>query len=73
MFALPEHVIIAGIEPSNSLLITLMIRNEHIKYIKRAAERKDCISEWIHFGVDTITIEGKEYSLTGNLDYILDL
>ena len=66
MFVPPEHVVIAGIEPSNSLLITLMIQTEHVRYLKKAAEGKDCIREWVHFGVDFITIGGEDYFLTGN-------
>ena len=58
---------IAGIEPSNSMLITLMIQTKHVLYLKRAAEDTQSIKEWVHFGVDFIKIEGKEYFLKGKI------
>ena len=61
---------IAGIEPSSSLLITLMIQTDHVQYIKRAAESKKCIHEWTNFGVDFITIDGKQFFLTGKLFFV---
>lgn len=65
MFVKPELVVIAGIMPSSSILITLMIPETFVKYLRQGIENSDCINEWTYFGVDYIRIDSIEYRLTG--------
>lgn len=63
MFVKPELVVIAGIEPSSSILITLMIPDAFVEYMRQGAEKSECIKEWTYFGVDYIQIENTKYSI----------
>ena len=69
MFVKPELVVIAGIEPSSSILITLMIPDAFVEYMRQGAEKSECIKEWTYFGVDYIQIENTKYSIPGKAHF----
>lgn len=65
LFVPPEYVIIAGIEPSSSLIITFMIPVRFVKYLEAAIEKRTPAKELTDFGIDMIQLNDQTVNLHG--------
>lgn len=65
MIVPPEYVIIAGIEPSSSLLITFMIPERFIKFLEAALNQEPAIKELTYLGIDIVRIGDKVVNIHG--------
>lgn len=63
MFVEPSRVFITGIEPSSSLLITIIVPESFVGYLRRSITEPQCIKEWTSLGVDYILIDNRKYSV----------
>ena len=70
MIVPPEFVVIAGIEPSSSLLITFMIPERFIKYLEAALNKKPVVKELTHMGIDIVRIGDKAVNIYGRYCFI---
>ena len=71
LFVPPQNVIIAGIEPSSSLLITILIPDTYADILKWILEhRKEMLLRPLaDLYVDIIILDEKQYSLKGGSYY----
>ena len=60
-----QFVTIAGIEPSTSLLVTLMVPSRFIAYLKMALKKTESMETLSNQGVDIVTIDENIYNLRG--------
>lgn len=65
MMVPPEFVIIAGIEPSSSLIITLMIPARFVQYLEAASKKKMVAKELTKLGIDIVRINNTSINLHG--------
>lgn len=65
LFVPPEYVIIAGIEPSSSLIITFMIPVRFVKYLESAIEKRTPAKELTDLGIDMLRLNSKTVNLHG--------
>lgn len=71
LFVPPEYVIIAGIEPSSSLIITFMIPVRFVKYLEAAIEKRTPAKELTDFGIDMIQLNDKTVNLHGRYNSLV--
>jgi hypothetical protein len=64
LFIPAQFVIIAGVEPSSSLLITLMIPEKYATILEGLLEDHFCTSDMKELGIDYVEID-KMYSVEG--------
>ena len=65
-----QFVTIAGIEPSTSLLVTLMVPSKFVAYLEMAMTKEDPIATFTNLGVDMVSINDKIYNLHGKFHYL---
>lgn len=61
----PADLLIAGVEPSSSLLITVMIPEDYADMMERMLQRKDEFPELQEIGIDYIKIGDQTFNITG--------
>ena len=66
-----EFVVIAGIEPSSSLLITIMVPERFIKYFEAALHKEPAVLELTHQGIDIVRIDERVVNIHGM--YLYDI
>jgi len=66
-----RFVCIVGVEPSSSLLITIMIPEEYAELMLEMLLRGDAFPELQEDGVDLIVIDGARFNITGTFKMIL--
>lgn len=67
LFVPQQFVIIRGIEPSSSLLVTLMIPEMYVEILRDLLENGEKFSELCDIGVDTVEVDGEgPFDLTGS-------
>ena len=60
LFVPPQFVFVAGIEPSSSLVITLMIPELYVLMLREMLEAGDVLTALSGTGVDVIDIDGEK-------------
>ena len=60
-----QFVTIAGIEPTGSLLVTLMVPSRFVAYLEMALTKTDPVRKLTNIGVDIVSIDETVYSLHG--------
>ena len=65
MGLLPEHIFIPGIELCDSFIVTIMISEEHIDYLKTAVKDNRCQNDLASIGVDKIWTESETWDIAG--------
>lgn len=65
MIVPPECVIIAGIEPSSSILVTLMVPEMFITYFEAALSKDVAVKELTDLGIDIIRMGDKVVNIHG--------
>ena len=65
MLVPPEYVTVAGIEPSTSLIITLMVPQRFIKYLETAITKKGPVKDLTNLGIDMIRTDSMTTNLYG--------
>ncbi|XP_052810414.1 uncharacterized protein LOC128238489 isoform X2 [Mya arenaria] len=68
LFIPPEYVLIAGVQPSSSLLIALMIPESYVELFQMMLERDDEFLALQRLGVDVVEVGRKSYNLKGIAD-----
>ncbi|KAH3725057.1 uncharacterized protein LOC127853677 [Dreissena polymorpha] len=61
----PEFVLIAGIEPSSSLLLTLMIPDDHVEVLVEMLRKKETFPAFALHRIDKIEVNGEVFAVTG--------
>ena len=67
MIVPPECVIIAGIEPSSSILVTLMVPEMFITYFEAALSKDVAVKELTDLGIDIIRMGDKVVNIHGTI------
>ena len=66
----PQFVFVAGIEPSSSLVITLMIPELYVLMLREMLEAGDVLTHLRGTGVDVIEINGeKSFGIKSRFDW----
>ena len=65
-----QFVTIAGIEPTGSLLVTLMVPTRFVAYLEMALTKTDPIGKLTNLGVDMVSIDKTVYKLYGMCLYL---
>ena len=65
MIVPPEFVVIAGIEPSSSLLFTIMVPERFLKYFEAALHKEPALKELTNLGIDIVRIGDKVINIHG--------
>lgn len=60
-----RFVTIAGVEPSSSIQITLMIPTRYVKYLELALKRKHIVKDLTNLRVDTVCTNNLKFMLQG--------
>lgn len=68
MLVPPQFVTIAGIEPSSSLLITLMVPERFLKYLEAALNNKAVMKELTNLDIDMVRTGATVVNLHGIYD-----
>ena len=69
----PEFVLIAGIEPSSSLLLTLMIPDDHVEVLVEMLRKKETFPAFALHGIDKIEVNGEVFAVRGMLTNVIVL
>lgn len=61
----PHHVLVNGIEPTNSIHITIMVPEDHVEFLFSIGEHEK--SALHRLGVDSFKLDKKQIYCTGNI------
>lgn len=67
MGVLPQQIHIAGVNPSGSISITLMISKDIIAYLEKALDLCVCRNDLASIGIDKVRFDEREIPIPGNI------
>ncbi|MEW8547033.1 MAG: hypothetical protein AB2693_26255 [Candidatus Thiodiazotropha sp.] len=65
-----QFIVIAGVEPSSSLLVTLMVPEVFVKYFKAAVSRRETLKHFDRLCIDKVEIGETVWQINGKQVYI---